>query len=103
VQMKTRGKDGLRFRGNRMSRSNQDWDISPSTLDGILMQRRINTVYNHPGGIQALGEYLLVPLERYDYKWSGGYHPDGYTGRVYLYDMDPEPGEGDSDYPYKRW
>lgn len=100
VHLGSRGDDGRRLRGNRMSLAAPDWDTPVPTEDAMVADVALNPVYNHPGGLQAMGRYLFVPLERSD---GAG------TARVYLYDVaglvgaascDPATGAG---CPLKRW
>ncbi len=78
VQLGSRGTAGGRLRSNRLSTTTQDWNVQPAGSDGIVQDLLVNTVFNHPGGLQTLGRYLLVPLER------TGDSAD--LARVYLYD-----------------
>ncbi|HEU4537691.1 MAG TPA: hypothetical protein VFS00_26405 [Polyangiaceae bacterium] len=74
------GLTGRRFGGNRMSFTDQDWDVAPQGNDTIHQTGLTSTatLYNHPGGIQALGQFLAVPLEVI----GGG----GPPGRTQLFD-----------------
>lgn len=65
VRMGSRPANLKRMRGNRMSTTDQDWDVAPPTSDAIVRDVVVSAdaKFNHPGGIQALGRYLFVPLE----------------------------------------
>ena len=78
VQLGSRSRTGGRLRSNRLSTRTQDWDVRPDENDVIIQDLRVNTVFNHPGGLQTLGRYLLVPLEMVGDSSS--------KARVYLYD-----------------
>ena len=63
VQLASRSIKGGRLRSNRLSIGTQDWNVTPPGTDVIVQDLRVNPVFNHPGGLQTLGRYLLVPLE----------------------------------------
>ena len=67
-----------RLRSNRLSTTTQDWNVTPAANDIIVQDLLVNTVFNHPGGLQTLGRYLLVPLEMTA--------DSSDKARVYLYD-----------------
>jgi hypothetical protein len=76
----TGGFTGRRFGGNRMSGTTQDWNVPPQGNDTIIQNGRTSaaTTYTHPSGVQALGQFLAVPLEVI----GGG----GPPGRTQLFD-----------------
>ena len=78
VQLESRSRAGGRLRSNRLSTRTQDWHVRPGGNDVIIQDLRVNTVFNHPGGLQTLGRYLLVPLEMVG--------DSSAKARVYLYD-----------------
>lgn len=78
VQLASRSNAGGRLRGNRLSTTTQDWNRTPFTNDVIVQDLQVNTVFNHPGGLQMLGRYLFVPLELTT--------DTSDRARVYLYD-----------------
>lgn len=78
VQLGSRGTVGGRLRANRLSTTTQDWKVRPGGNDVIVQDLRVNTVFNHSGGLQTLGRYLLVPLEMIA--------DSSDKARVYLYD-----------------
>lgn len=78
VQLGSRSAAGGRLRSNRLSIRTQDWNVRTGGNDVIVQDLRVNTVFNHPGGLQTLGRYLLVPLEMTANSSD--------KARVYLYD-----------------
>jgi hypothetical protein len=58
------GFTGRRFGGNRMGPTTQDWNIEPQGNDTISQRGEIHPVFNHPGGLQAIGQFVAVPLEQ---------------------------------------
>lgn len=78
VQLGSRSSAGGRLRANRLSVGTQDWNVRPRETDVIIQDLRVNPVFNHPGGLQTLGRYLLVPLEMTANSSD--------KARVYLYD-----------------
>lgn len=78
VQLGSRSAAGGRLRSNRLSVGTQDWNVRPRETDVIVQDLRVHTVFNHSGGLQTLGRYLLVPLELIDESSD--------RARVYLYD-----------------
>jgi hypothetical protein len=66
VRMGSRRADRLRFRGNRMSYFNADWNVAPQYPDRIALDLGVCDGcqnLDHPGGLQAMGRYLFVPIE----------------------------------------
>jgi hypothetical protein len=61
--MASRDKDGLRLRSNRLEYGRLTKDVPPNALDRISMSKTIRTDYDHAGGMQAIGKYLLVGSE----------------------------------------
>ncbi len=69
VEMGSRDTNGERLRSNRLVR---DWDINDTPADP--MDRTVKTIffdgegvwpdYGHPGGVQLVGDVLVVPLEK---------------------------------------
>jgi hypothetical protein len=78
VQLGSRAIAGGRLRSNRLSTTTQDWNVRPGGNDVIVQDLRVSSVFNHPGGLQTLGRYLLVPLEMKDESSD--------KARVFLYD-----------------
>lgn len=78
VQLGSRGTAGGRLRSNRLSTTIPDWEVRPGGKDVIVQDLRVNPVFNHSGGLQTLGRYLLVPLETIDESSA--------KARVFLYD-----------------
>lgn len=60
VEMGSRGNDGRRLRSNRLEPGSLTRDVSPNSLDLIVRSHEITPEYDHPGGMQAIGKYLLV-------------------------------------------
>ena len=63
VEMSSRDRDGLRLRSNRLERGRLTKDVPPHASDRIVVSKVIRTDYDHPGGMQAIGKYLLVGSE----------------------------------------
>lgn len=63
VEMASRDKDGLRLRSNRLEQGRLTKDVAPNALDRIIMTKVIRTDYDHAGGMQAIGKYLLTCSE----------------------------------------
>jgi hypothetical protein len=70
------GFSGRRFGGNRMKDTTQDWNVAPQANDTIVQNGRTTNskIFNHPSGIQTLGQYLAVSQEL-----IGGGGPPGRT------------------------
>lgn len=63
VEMASRDKDGLRLRSNRLEYGRLTKEVPPNALDRISLSKTIRTDYDHAGGMQAIGKYLLVGSE----------------------------------------
>lgn len=63
VKMGSRDQDGLRFRSNRLAYGQLTKDVPPDSRDQIVVPKTIRTDYDHAGGIQTIGKYLLVGTE----------------------------------------
>jgi hypothetical protein len=69
VRMGTRKPDRRRLRGNRMSTvsyESGDWNVVPPSTDRIAFDLGVCDGcenLDHPGGLQAAGRYLFVPVE----------------------------------------
>ncbi len=64
VELATRDGDGLRFRSNRLLFGALTRDVYPDPSDRVVHSEIITREYKHPGGMQAIGKYLLVGSER---------------------------------------
>jgi hypothetical protein len=60
VQMGTRNTDGLRFRSNLLLWHYDFDETIPAAIDYARAYKGISTENTHPGGIQAMGDYLAV-------------------------------------------
>ena len=60
IQMGTRNTDGQRFRSNLLLWHSDFENTIPAATDYARAYKRISTVNTHPGGIQAMGDYLAV-------------------------------------------
>ncbi|NIR47882.1 hypothetical protein GWO43_05460, partial [candidate division KSB1 bacterium] len=60
VQMGSRANDGRRLRSNRLEFGKLTRDVAPHSSDLIVNAQAITKDYDHPGGMQAIGKYLLV-------------------------------------------
>ncbi|MEO8702072.1 MAG: hypothetical protein ABI867_18660 [Kofleriaceae bacterium] len=58
-----RNTTGKRLGATRTSLSEPDWKVSPPLEDKIRAMTIIDKNYEHPGGMQMLGSYLLVGIE----------------------------------------
>jgi len=63
VKMGSRDQDGLRFRSNRLAHGQLTKDVPPDSRDQIVVPKIIRTDYDHAGGVQTIGKYLLVGTE----------------------------------------
>lgn len=78
----TRAAAGLRLRGNQLSPTTQDWNARPNSGQTIRHSEIIesctaSSCRNHPGGMQTLGQYVVVGVERI---------ASTELGKVFLYD-----------------
>lgn len=64
VHLGSRDQDGRRFRSNRLSRGHNANDVVPAPIDGVTIQVPRLPDFHHAGGMQALGKYLTVGVER---------------------------------------
>ena len=69
---------GLRLRGNRHDTTRPDWEAPPDWSDRIVLSRMMQQSLNHPGGMQVIGQYVAVGLEKI---------ASPQEGAVYLYDV----------------
>ena len=68
VRMGSRDTDGERLRSNRLVRNTESADSTPDSQDRIVTTITFNGSngwpnYGHPGGMQVVGDVLVVPLE----------------------------------------
>lgn len=86
VRMGSRGTDGERLRSNRLAKDEGGADTAPPETDRVAGYRKFN--WKHPGGMQAVGDILAVPLEDPNFETT-------VQGRIAFLDMrDPaEPVE----------
>ena len=83
---------GLRLRGNRQSATKPDWETPPDPAQRIVHSEPIETYLNHPGGMQTIGQYVAIGMEKI---------ADSVPGKVYLYDVSGL-NASNSD-PVKQW
>lgn len=62
VEMMSRDKTGGRLRSNRLRTDGHPADAPPLLQDRVVTNYSF-TDYNHPGGVQRIGDILVVPLE----------------------------------------
>jgi hypothetical protein len=62
VQMNSRPQDGERLRSNRLSKAAETIGTKPPGIDTCIKNIPFSD-YEHPGGIQMVGDILTVPLE----------------------------------------
>lgn len=62
IQLGTRQHHGERFRSNVLAKGSESSDTLPATSDRVV-HVTYYTDYQHPGGIQMVGDILAVPLE----------------------------------------
>lgn len=55
-----RGNRGLRLRSNRLEFGKLTRNVAPDPKDRIAHSHVITSDYDHPGGMQSIGQYLLV-------------------------------------------
>ncbi len=60
VAMGSRQNNGLRLRSNRLAPGKLTREVPPNPMDFIAKAQSITLEYDHPGGIQIIGKYLLV-------------------------------------------
>jgi hypothetical protein len=77
VHMASRDRDGRRYRSNRHGFPDVQ-DVSPPEEDRVISYTEVNEGYTHAGGIQTIGNWLVVPIE-------GG--PGDANARVLFYDL----------------
>ncbi|UCD08626.1 MAG: hypothetical protein JSU79_09735 [Dehalococcoidales bacterium] len=83
VEMGTRETDGERLRSNRLLKGDETRTTPPHTMDRVIKNIEYSD-WEHPGGVQMVGDVLTVPLE----KPSNIYLPQG---RIIFYDCS-DPG-----------
>jgi len=66
VEMGSRNGTGERFRSNRLQPGVRSVLTSPPPEDGVAVQVPRQPEFHHAGGIQALGNFLAIPVERSD-------------------------------------
>ena len=66
VEMGSRDADGARFRSNRLVPNQETDDTPPFLEDGVIVQVPRLPEFHHAGGMQALGNFLAVGVERAD-------------------------------------
>jgi hypothetical protein len=62
VRFPSRNAEGERLRSNRLLRGVRTWDTAPPSGDRVILNIPYAD-YQHPGGIQMVGDVLAVPLE----------------------------------------
>jgi len=63
VEMGTRDTDGERLRSNRLLKGEETRNTPPHTMDRVIKNIPFYN-WEHPGGIQMVGDILAVPLEK---------------------------------------
>ena len=63
VKMASRTNYGERYRSNRLLRDVDLENTGPPSKDGVVHYQLTDTRFPHPGGIQLVGDWLVVPLE----------------------------------------
>ena len=63
VEMGTRDTDGERLRSNRLLKDEETRTTPPHTMDRVIKNIEYSD-WEHPGGIQMVGDILAVPLEK---------------------------------------
>jgi hypothetical protein len=95
VEMGTRDTDGERLRSNRLLKGEETRTTPPHTMDRVIKNIAYSD-WEHPGGIQMVGDILAVPLE----KPGNIYLPQG---RIIFYDCsnprDPQKLDYELDFP----
>lgn len=64
VQMASRPDGGRRLRSNRLQFGELTRNVVPDDRDKIVHSQVITDEYDHPGGMQIMGKYLLVGIDR---------------------------------------
>ena len=91
VRMGSRGKDGERLRSNRLKKGSDLVDTAPDERDTTVKHITFNGGewgnYGHPGGMQAVGDIVVIALE-------ASYSPEYPERRFLFVDVaDPENPE----------
>src|SRR3990172_213198 len=63
VQLDSRDQEGERLRSNRLDKDDETPDTEPPSTDDKVIRNISFPDYQHPGGIQMVGDILAVPLE----------------------------------------
>ncbi len=63
VEMASRGALTVRLRSNRLAAGQLTRNVPPNPLDRIIKANLISTDFYHAGGMQAIGQYLLVGVD----------------------------------------
>ncbi len=91
VHMASRDSTGLRYRSNRIAQDTFFYATPPPLSDGVVHSERSDTGFDHAGGIQAIGDILVVPLENEPAKRS----------RVVFYNLS-DPADPNRLYEFNR-
>ncbi len=60
VELGSRSNDGGRLRSNRLEFSQLTRHVRPDPADKIVVSQVVSHEFDHPGGIQSIGKYVLV-------------------------------------------
>ncbi len=63
VELASRGNDGGSLRSNRLEFGKLTRKVRPGPLDKIVKANMITPEFDHPGGLQAIGKYLLASAD----------------------------------------
>ncbi len=64
VQMNSQKNNGGRLRSNRLEYGQLSKDVLPNQNDKIVHSQIIDEHFDHPGGIQTIGAYVLIGVDR---------------------------------------
>ena len=77
VRMNSREKHAERMRSNRLLKGSETEDTAPPPNDKIVKWFTLPTFYDHPGGIQIVGDVVAVAMVNADADRSTQGNPDG--------------------------
>jgi len=63
VEMGSRNHDGGRLRSNRLEFGRLTRNVKPNPLDRIIRANKVTSDFDHPGGLQSIGKYVMVGVD----------------------------------------
>lgn len=77
ARMESRPNHGERMRSNRLKKGSETEDTPPPPTDVVVKWFQLPTFYDHPGGIQVIGDLVAIAMVNADENRSTLGHPDG--------------------------